>query len=287
MRIGVLADVHGNLTALQAIIRDLKKQGIDEYIIAGDLIADCAQPNEVLSFIQSLKATVIKGNREDYVLKFLNGEHEEWNQYEQMASVTWTAKTLTKENIEYLKGLSSLGVVSCGDYGDICVVHGSPFHISEHLYENIQQDRLLEAVLACQSEVLICGHSHCPWKKKLNQTLILNPGAAGVHFNKHSGAEYAILNFEEGEWQASHHVALYSIEDFKQTMIQSSLYGVAPTWARLIMQSIEEGFNANLNFLQTFESTDFNNNGLIENQIWNQHALKWFTSEINDDHGNS
>ena len=84
MRIGVLADVHGNLTALQAIIRDLKKQGIDEYIIAGDLIADCAQPNEVLSFIQSLKATVIKGNREDYVLKFLNGEHEEWNQYEQI-----------------------------------------------------------------------------------------------------------------------------------------------------------------------------------------------------------
>lgn len=286
MKIGVMADIHGNLKALQAIIRDLKKQGVEDYIIAGDLIADCAEPNEVIQFIQSLNATVIKGNREDYVLSYLSGECDEWDHYEQMASVTWTAKNLTKENIEYLKGLSASCVISCGDYGTISVVHGSPFHISEHLYEDIQQDRLLEAVLACQTEVLICGHSHRPWKKKLNETLVLNPGAAGVHFNQYSGAEYAILSFEEGEWQASHHVAMYSIEDFKQTMIQSSLYKAAPTWVRLIIQSIESGVNANINFLKTFEATDFEN-GLINNEIWHRKALEWFESEINHHRGNS
>ncbi|MBP3904835.1 metallophosphoesterase family protein [Turicibacter sanguinis] len=286
MRIGVIADIHGNLHALKAIIRDLNKAGISDYIIAGDLIADCSQPNEVLDYIKTLNATVIKGNREDYVLSYLKGENQHWRNYEQMASVVWTAKTLTKENVEYIKGLSDSCVRSCGKCGCIRIVHGSPFHISEHLYEDKEQDRLLEAVQACQTEVLVCGHSHRPWKKEVNQTLVLNPGAAGVHFNQWSGAEYAILSFEDGKWQASHHIALYSVEDFKQTMYKSSLYEVAPIWARLIVQSIEEGFNANINFLRSFEATDFHD-GLIENEVWNQRAKVWFNFEINHHHGNN
>lgn len=286
MRIGVMADIHGNLNALQAIIRDLKQQGVQQYIIAGDLIADCAQPNEVLDYIKTLNATVIKGNREDYVLSFLNGEHEEWRKYEQMASVVWTANTLTKENIAYIKELSDSCVISFGEYGDISVVHGSPFHISEHLHEDIEQDRLLEAVQVCQSEVLVCGHSHRPWKKKVNQTLVLNPGAAGVHFNEQSGAEYAILSFKEGQWQSSHHIALYSLDLFKQTMFESSLYEISPTWSRLIVQSVEEGVNANINFLRSFSNTDFDD-GFIENKIWKQQTLKWFNQEINNNLGNS
>lgn len=282
----MIADIHGNLHALKAIIKDLTEAGITEYLIAGDLIADCSQPNEVLDYIKTLNATVIKGNREEYVLSYLNGENQHWINYEQMASVVWTAKVLTKENVEYIRGLSQSHVRSFGSWGRISMVHGSPFHISEHLYEDKEQDRLREAVQACQTEVLVCGHSHRPWKKEIDQTLVLNPGAAGVHFNERSGAEYAVLSFESGKWQANHYVALYSVEDFKQTMMTSSLYDMAPTWAQLIIQSIEEGFNANINFLRSFAASDFND-GLIENAVWEQRAEEWFGSKMNHHHGNS
>lgn len=275
MKFGVLADIHGNLYALKAIIHDLRQMGIEDYIIAGDLIADCSQPNEVLDYIKTLKATVIKGNREDYVLDFLNGKQSHWEHYDQMASVVWTAKVLTEENIQYIKHLSNSCVISLEEQGQISVVHGSPFDISEHLYEDKEQERLLEAVQVCESEVLICGHSHRQWKKKVNQTLVLNPGAAGVHFNQQRGAEYAILSYEKGTWSATHHIALYDIFSFKKTMLSSSLMQEAPTWASLIVQSIEEGVNANIEFLKTFESSAFQN-GLIENEIWRQQASKWF-----------
>lgn len=286
MKIGVIADIHGNLHALKAIVRDLLEAGVTQYIIAGDLIADCSQPNEVLDYIKTLNATVIKGNREDYVLNYLEGQNPNWEACEQMASVVWTANHLTQQNIDYIKSLSESCVLSFGELGSITVVHGSPFNISEHLYEDKAQDRLQEAVNSCHTEVLICGHSHRPWKKEVNETLVLNPGAAGVHFNQQSGGEYAVLSCEDGIWMASHHVARYSVEEFKQMMLASSLYEVAPTWTRLILQSVQEGINANINFLRSFEKSDFKE-GLIENDVWHRRAIEWFNQEINHNHGNS
>lgn len=105
MKYGVIGDIHGNLYALKAIIADLKKQDITKYFIAGDLIADCNYPNEVLDYIQTLDAVVIKGNREEYVLNYLDGLCPEWETLKQMSSVVWTALQLTEENISYVRRL--------------------------------------------------------------------------------------------------------------------------------------------------------------------------------------
>lgn len=275
MKFGVLADIHGNLDALMAIIKELQAQDINYYIFAGDLIADCDQPNEVLEYIQTLNAIVIKGNREEYVLDYLNGLHPEWDNHEQMASVTWTAKILTQKNIDYIKSLKEQEVLNLPNAGKITIVHGSPFHISEHLYEEKQQDRLKEAIEAVQSEVLVCGHSHTPWTKQLNETIVLNPGAAGVHFNQDCSAEYAILSYEEGQWHVSHHVARYDFECFKNRMLGSSLYESSPTWTRLIVQSLGESWNANIAFLRELNEI-YSSEGLIANEIWHEFSEKWF-----------
>lgn len=79
MKIAVLSDIHGNLTAFNAVLNDINKLDIDTFIIAGDHIVDCPQPNEVLEKIKSLNAYVIKGNREDYILNYHKGMCNEWN----------------------------------------------------------------------------------------------------------------------------------------------------------------------------------------------------------------
>lgn len=274
MKFAVLGDIHGNLHALKAILSDLKSQGITKYLIAGDLIADCNYPNEVLELIQTLDAIVIKGNREEYVLEYLEGLHPEWDGVDQMASVVWTALQLTPQNISYLQSLPMQQSIEVNGT-TISMVHGSPFNINEHLYEDSEPERLVETVSVVNSQVLICAHSHRPWKKIVDQTLVLNPGAAGVHFNSQSGAEYAILEVTKDRCQVTHHVALYDLASFKEEMFNSSLYEVATTWVRLIVQSIEEGFNANIEFLKGIFSS-YEINGFISNEIWKQASNQWY-----------
>ncbi len=277
MKYGVIGDIHGNLYALKAIIRDLKKQGITKYFIAGDLIADCNYPNEVLDYIQTLDAVVIKGNREEYVLNYLDALCPEWDTLKQMSSVVWTAFQLTDENISYLRRLPMMAQVEVNETL-ITIVHGSPFDLNEHLYPDHEQERLLEAIQLVQSDVLICAHSHRQWQKRVNETLVLNPGAAGVHFNAESGAEYAILQWTPEGWQVTHKLALYDIKAFKEDMFNSSLHELAPTWAKLIVQSIEEGFNANITFLRKIFK-DYEIQGSISNEIWDKASLDWYNEE--------
>ena len=277
MKYGVIGDIHGNLHALKAIIRDLKKQGITNYFIAGDLIADCNYPNEVLDYIQTLDAVVIKGNREEYVLNYLDALCPEWDTLKQMSSVVWTALQLTDENISYLRRLPMMAQVEVNETL-ITIVHGSPFDLNEHLYPDQKQERLLEAIQSVQSDVLICAHSHRQWQKRVNETLVLNPGAAGVHFNAESGAEYAILQWTPEGWQVTHKLALYDIKAFKEDMFNSSLHELAPTWAKLIVQSIEEGFNANITFLRKIFK-DYEIQGSISNEIWDKASLDWYKEE--------
>ena len=274
MKLGVIGDIHGNLYALEAILADLKKQGVSRYLIAGDLIADCNYPNEVLDLIQTLDAIVIKGNREEYILEYLDGLHPEWDGLDQMASVVWTALQLTPHHVAYLRELPTQQKFIINET-TLTVVHGSPFDMNEHLYEDKNQNRLLESVEFVKSDVLVCAHSHRPWQKVMKNTLVINPGAAGVHFNAQSGAEYAILELTKKGWQATHHLALYNISNFKEGMIKSSLYEVAPTWAKLIVQSIEDGFNANIEFLRKIFA-DYEIRGLISNEIWKEATNAWY-----------
>ena len=277
MKYGVIGDIHGNLYALKAIITDLKKQGITKYFIAGDLIADCNYPNEVLDYIQTLDAVVIKGNREEYVLNYLDGLCPEWETLKQMSSVVWTALQLTEENISYVRRLPMMSQIEVNETL-ITLVHGSPFDLNEHLYPDQQQARLLEAIQSVQSDILICAHSHRQWQKRVNETLVLNPGAAGVHFNAESGAEYAILQWTPEGWQVTHELALYDIKAFKEDMFNSSLHELAPTWAKLIVQSIEEGFNANITFLRKIFK-EYEIQGYISNEIWDKVSFDWHKEE--------
>ncbi|HAX72575.1 MAG TPA: metallophosphoesterase [Firmicutes bacterium] len=273
MKIGVLSDIHGNLQALEAVINELKAQGIEEYIIAGDLVSDCGQPNEVVEYVKRLNPNVIKGNREEYVESYLAGKRSNWDKYDQMGSVVWTANTLTDENREYLKQLPNFKKLDCGDKGVVTVVHGSPFKTSQLVFE---QDLTLLAscVDKVKSEVLIMAHTHTPFSLMVEGTLVVNPGAVGVHFNQDYGAEYAILHYEEGRFVASHHVAKYDLKAVKQNMIANGLYEHAPVWCELIYASLVEGFNHSVTFLQSCQDL-VNEDGFVPNEIFSTSFEKW------------
>lgn len=289
MRIAVLSDIHGNFTAFQAVTKDIKKKGIDKVIIAGDNIVDCTEPNEVLNNIKSMKAYVIKGNREQYILDYHNGKKNEWKDHKQMGIAIWTHNELTAENINYIEKLPEQLSISLAQMDDIRVVHGSPSNMSEELFPDKDIERLKKAISGIKESVLICGHTHESWSKKIDNKLVVNPGSVGVPFNEFKAAEYAILTWEDHRWIASHHKVKYNMKDLEQLFKKSEIMKECRAWSKLTLKSIEEGRNVTMDFIQyaykLAEESGIRDLKLVPNFIWDEAEELWFSKYIEEGDG--
>ena len=102
MRYAIIADIHGNLEALQAVLNDAKEQGATHFACLGDVVGYNANPVECLEIVRELECSVVRGNNDHYVAHSdsLEGFHP-------LAAnvVDWTRKQLTDEQRRYLSRL--------------------------------------------------------------------------------------------------------------------------------------------------------------------------------------
>ena len=280
MKIAVLSDIHGNLTALNAVLNDIANLGISKYIIAGDHICDCPEPNEVLEKVKKLNAYIIKGNREEYVLNYHKGMHDEWNKYKQMASVVWTHNAIDKDNMKYIEELPEQLSISLPQMDTIRVVHGSPSAIREDLFPDKYPERLEKALNSINESVLICGHTHESWSIVSHNKLVVNPGSVGVPFNKSKCAEYAVLSWEDNKWIVSHHKVKYDFKELEEVFYESGIFKSSSAWSRITLQSIKEGEDIVMDFIRyaynLAEKNGFSNLELVPNCIWDKAEELWF-----------
>lgn len=280
MKIAVLSDIHGNLPAFNAVLKDIKRMGVDKFIIAGDHIVDCPQPNEVLNIIKGLDAYVIRGNREEYILNYHKGFRNEWKTHKQMAATVWTYNVVDRDNLKYIEGLKPQLKISLPGTDEIRVVHGSAWNISEELYPDKHPERLERTVKSLKEPVLICGHTHHPWSRMVHGKLVINPGSVGVPFNKNSCAEYAVLTWVEGKWTVSHFQAEYDLKELEQLFIDKEMMEKCRAWSRLTLQSIKNGENITLDFIRYVyklaEKNGFGRPKLVPDSIWDKAEELWF-----------
>lgn len=280
MKIAVLADIHGNLTALDAVLEDARSNNVKGFIIAGDHVGDGPQPGEVVERIRGLEGWIIKGNREEYTLSYNDGLNKEWENSNQMYVAVWTQQCLNSSQIAYLRSLPEQLVVNIPGTSRIRVVHGSPFHIYEHLYPDKHLERLEKAVKGIKESVLICGHTHEAWSKTIDGKLVVNPGSLGIHFNDKICAEYSILTWKGEHWQEEHRYVKYDICEVERAYERAGLFNTGgAAWARATMCSIKTGKNVAERFLKF--AYDFarkegaGEQKLIPNELWERAAELW------------
>lgn len=275
----MLSDIHSNYTALEAVIADAGAHHVDGFAMAGDLITDGPDTMEVLDGIRALDCPVIMGNREDYILRYRNGEKPAWDDSLQMAAVLWANKSINDEDFRYISTLPEQAVVEL-DYGQsLRIVHGSPFSMYELLKPHQDMAAVEKSALAVQEPVLVFGHNHIQWSGMVHGRLLLNPGSVGVHFNKECKAEYAILTCENGRLSAELRKVPYDFAALEKRLETSGLMDAAPIWTRITFESVKDGQNHNLHFLDEAHRVMQEmgvSPGLIPNHIWKQVAAKWW-----------
>jgi predicted phosphodiesterase len=184
MRLAVLADVHGNLPALEAVLADVQQRDVDGIIVAGDLTAG-PQPVETTRLLRSLEAWMIRGNTDSNLLRYDAGDAPDaWRVSKQWAVMRWSHSHLDGETLNFIASLPEQRAIALDDAAPIRVVHGSPRNPSESLFPDRDPVKLslfrqagllppdrdpakLNLAFAQISEpVLVCGHTHIPWKQE-------------------------------------------------------------------------------------------------------------------------
>jgi predicted phosphodiesterase len=207
VRYAVLADIHGNLHALDAVLAALKDAAVDGYLVAGDLVGYGPFPNECVERVAELEAACIAGNHDLIILGQLSDER-----CIPLArtSLAWTREVLRDDVRAYLERLPRLV-----DAGRVVVTHGSLNDPSEYTRTPEQAVKQLGRLEREHPDagVLVVGHTHRPWTcdeagrarrpdegedLPLNrERLLLNPGAVGQSRELRVRARYLLLDLEQ------------------------------------------------------------------------------------------
>ncbi len=195
-RIAILADIHGNIPALEAVLDDVVSQVVDEVLVAGDLVGRGPEGSRVVRRVRELGFPAIGGNHEDYLLDFRQGNiPEEWRESEEWNAARWMATELDDEDVAYIEALPfSLA------RPDLLVVHGTP-ESNRHGIGPWTEDEEIDGFLAQVDEnVLVCAHTHRPLWSERDAGMVVNVGSVGLPFNRDRRAQYAVFERDTGRW---------------------------------------------------------------------------------------
>jgi predicted phosphodiesterase len=252
-RLAILADIHGNLPALKAVMADIESLSPDEVLVGGDLVGRGPQGSAVIGEIVARDWPSIRGNHEDYLLSFRRGEvPAEWWEQEEWAASRWMAAELTESDVAYLETLPFS--LSARPAPGLLLTHGSPRSHSEGLGP-WSSDRKLEKLLGgIEETTLVCGHTHRPMQRRVNSGQVINVGSVGLPFNGDQRAQYAILEWDGTEWSAEFRQVEYDLEEILEIYRSSGFLDQGGATAELLVLELRHAAPFLVPFLKWVEA---------------------------------
>ena len=187
VKIAVIADIHANLNALEAVLQDAERRGITVFLNAGDIIGFGAFPNEVIQTLYSKNALSVIGN---YDLEVLDKNNK--GKGPKKFALEYARKTLAKAYETYLRTLPSKLELEIA-HKKLLMIHGTPDSVDEHLYHDTPEERFQELAKTAGADIIVFGHSHEQFTKKAGGALFINPGSVGRPGDGNPQAAYAAI----------------------------------------------------------------------------------------------
>jgi putative phosphoesterase len=191
MRVAAIYDIHGNLPALHAALTEIDDLGVDAIVVGGD-IASGPMPRETLARLREAEAT----------MRFVRGNADRRYEYAEDASASadiwlvrgwWAGQQLDAGEREFLDRLPEQAVLEVDGLGRVLFCHGSPRSDEEIITPATPDARLETIVGGVREDVVICGHTHVQFDRRLGAKRIANAGSVGLPYEAEPGAYWALL----------------------------------------------------------------------------------------------
>ena len=187
MKIAIISDIHGNLEALKATLKDIEKRNVDRIICLGDTIAKGIHPKECLDLIKEKCGIVLQG----YCYAHFSMEHEHIDKMpeQEQKRIKWNQSLINKEDREYL-----LKLPFCYEFymsGSLVrLFHATPTVNNKAILnvDSIETKYQMflpskNTVSQMKADVVIYGHIHHPYMDKIYNKTLINVGSVGNSFD--------------------------------------------------------------------------------------------------------
>lgn len=203
MKLAILADIHGNLRALEAVLTDASQAGAEDIVFLGDLVYNGLDPQMCFDLLMKYKPIVtIKGNTDAYLEEIptfvvRNEEDERLLKHYKYTSIRMSKKAReTIASFDSTKRFEIEGV-------SVLACHGTPSSYSDGLFEdNADIGALAKEMKSDGISLVLSAHTHIPSDFTKDGVRFINPGAIGFSLDGDSRPSYAIVELADGKIRA-------------------------------------------------------------------------------------
>lgn len=176
MRIGLIADIHGNGIALDAVLAALARDGVDDLICLGDVAALGPQPRDVLTRLRAIGCPVVMGNTDAWLLDLppIEGAGEN------AALAEWCAAQLTDDDRAYIRAFPPVLEHLLENGKNLRCFHGSPRSFDDIIIATTPDDDMRRMLDGYDAAIMAGGHTHIAMLRRYRDALIVNPGSVGL-----------------------------------------------------------------------------------------------------------
>jgi len=225
MRVAALYDIHGNLPALEAVLREIRHERFDRIVVGGDVLPG-PMPRETMACLLDLDIPVqfIRGNGDRAVIELLFGTDPVGVPAHVRPLIRHSADALDSEQRHAVASWPDRLRMEIDGIGEVLFCHATPRNDTEIFTQRTPDSRLLAVFAGITARVVVCGHTHMSFDRMLGAVRVVNAGSVGMPFAD-PGAYWASLGPDVRLRRTSYDVAAAA------QMIRASDYPQADDFA--------------------------------------------------------
>lgn len=200
-RLAILADIHGNLPALELVAADLARRDVDTVVVAGDAINWGPFSPQVTAFLRARGWPVVRGNNELYLLD--HGTARAPASWAEFTLPPWLLDQMGPDLTRVVAGWPDALQLRFRDAPPVYVCHGVPGDPFTAIMPNTPDETIAARLDGRAETTIIAGHSHLPLDRHVNGWHILNPGSVGVPLAGRLEATYMLADTTPDGWRAT------------------------------------------------------------------------------------
>lgn len=240
MRLAIISDIHGNIDALEAVLADIARRGIEDIVNLGDSLSGPFDAVAVAERLIGLGLPTVSGNHDRAL----------WDRPRESMGLweSWIVDELAPNHLDWLRGLPASVTL-----GEVLCCHATPESDHENWLDRRGPDQrliardldgVLERLGGATAPVIACGHTHTPRLVRLpTGQAVVNPGAVGcpayldartepafIHQTGAPDARYAVLERAGDTWRAD----LVAVPYDSRAMARLARQRGAEDWAKAV-----------------------------------------------------
>jgi predicted phosphodiesterase len=218
MRVAILADIHGNLPACEAVLQDIARNGADVVVAAGDLALRGAHPRETVELLFGRCQAVLMGNTDCYIAgNYLGGAYREREHWKRDL-LAWTRDQLGPEWTRKLGELPFSVRYSPRRGQDLYVCHANPRNLEESIEPTLDDAGLRRFFAHLDASACAFGHLHFPYRRRFGRMLLADVASAGIPRDGDVRPAYGLFTWTPRGWRVQIRRVRYSVRRETQAL---------------------------------------------------------------------